>query len=57
MTEVEKLISDNKFIFKSSSQGIKQALEIIELNNQWRQNHYQRAARSLTSNTVTDTQE
>ncbi|CAO1423722.1 unnamed protein product [Diamesa serratosioi] len=46
--QMEDLFSSKKALFKDISQGVKQAIETIEINNQWRTNNYQDLSRYLT---------
>lgn len=40
LRELNDLITMKEKLFEKSSQGVKQALETIQLNNQWKINNY-----------------
>jgi hypothetical protein len=45
--ELNDLIASKQKVFEKASQGVKQALETVELNNQWKINMYMDLARRL----------
>lgn len=40
LRELKDLVTMKEKLFEKSSQGVKQALETVELNNQWKINNY-----------------
>ena len=48
LRELKDLISSKKAKFEKASQGVRQAIETIEINNQWKTNNYQDLSRYLT---------
>lgn len=40
LRELKELVTMKEKAFEKSSQGVKQALETVELNNQWKINNY-----------------
>lgn len=40
LRELKELVTMKSKAFEKSSQGVKQALETVELNNQWKINNY-----------------
>lgn len=49
LSDLKNLVTDKAKVFEKASQGVKQALETIELNNQWKNNNYQQMARHLST--------
>lgn len=49
LTDLRNLVTEKPKVFEKASQGVKQALETIELNNQWKHNNYQQMARHLST--------
>jgi aminopeptidase N len=47
LTELKDLVTQKSKAFEKSSQGVKQALETVELNNQWKINNYMALASRL----------
>lgn len=47
LTELKDLVSRKSKAFEKSTQGVKQALETVELNNQWKINNYMALATRL----------
>ncbi|KAG5673914.1 hypothetical protein PVAND_003915 [Polypedilum vanderplanki] len=47
LTELKDLVSIKSKAFEKSSQGVRQALETVELNNQWKINNYLQLASRL----------
>lgn len=48
LAELKELVRSKANVFERSTQGVKQALETIEINNQWKTNNYQEMSRYLT---------
>lgn len=49
LRELKDLIMMKKKAFEKSTQGVKQALETVELNNQWKINMYMDLSRRLNN--------
>jgi hypothetical protein len=47
LKELKELIDGKQKAFEKASQGVKQALETVELNNQWKLNMYMDLSRRL----------
>ncbi|XP_070497871.1 aminopeptidase N-like [Chironomus tepperi] len=47
LTDLKDLVTKKAKEFEKSTQGVKQALEVVELNNQWKLNNYFSLARNL----------
>lgn len=47
LNELKSLVETKDKLFEKASQGVKQALEIVEVNQQWKQSNYQEIARHL----------
>lgn len=47
LRELKDLIDSKKKVFEKASQGVRQALEVVELNNQWKINNYMDLSRRL----------
>lgn len=48
LTDLKSLVDEKPKIFEKAAQGVKQALETITINNQWKHNNYQQIARQLS---------
>lgn len=48
--EMRNLVESKPKVFEKAMQGVRQALETIELNNQWQTNNYQPFARLMNKN-------
>lgn len=46
--ELKNLVDEKPTLFQKATQGVKQALETIEINQQWKQTNYQQIARQLS---------
>jgi hypothetical protein len=49
LKELKDLIEGKQKAFEKASQGVKQALETVELNNQWKINMYMDLSRRLNN--------
>lgn len=49
LTDLKSFIDSKQKLFEKATQGVKQALETISLNNQWKINTYMSFSRRLTS--------
>uniref|UniRef100_A0A336M458 Aminopeptidase n=1 Tax=Culicoides sonorensis TaxID=179676 RepID=A0A336M458_CULSO len=49
LTDLRNLVTMKPKVFEKASQGVKQALETVELNNQWKHNNYMDMSRHLSS--------
>jgi len=47
LQDLKDLVARKPKAFEKSTQGVKQALEVVELNNQWKSNNYFSFATSL----------
>lgn len=47
LRELKDLIDSKKKVFEKATQGVRQALEVVELNNQWKINNYMDLSRRL----------
>jgi hypothetical protein len=47
LTDLKDLVTKKAKEFEKSTQGVKQALEVVELNNQWKLNNYFSLASNL----------
>lgn len=47
LRELKNLIASNQKVFEKSTLGVKQALETVELNNQWKVNEFKDVSKRL----------
>lgn len=47
LNELKELVASKPIEFQKATQGVKQALETVELNNQWKINNYMEFSRRL----------
>ena len=56
LTDLKELVRSKSKIFEKASQGVKQALETVEINNQWKNNNYKELSRYLNRMNYKDLQ-
>lgn len=56
LVEMKNLISNKFKLFEKTTQGVKQAIETVEINNQWNNNNYEQLTRILNRPSYKDLQ-